>query len=122
MNAVVLFILGSSLPVRAVSLMRSRYTAFAIKAEDYLADTWHKSTRPSKIELKADQTLWLTLKILKTEAGEAADDGGMVEFEAWYAVDGRMGCQRRRVDLFAKTDAGSMLTALCNRVRHPIEE
>ena len=88
------FILGSSLPVRAVSLMRSRYTAFAIKAEDYLADTWHKSTRPSKIELKADQTLWLTLKILKTEAGEAADDGGMVEFEAWYAVDGRMGCQR----------------------------
>lgn len=88
------FILGESTAARAESLMRSRYTAFSIKAESYLEETWHQSTRPAHIELQADPTQWLTLRIIKTEAGEATDDEGMVEFEAWYGVDGRMGCQR----------------------------
>ena len=88
------FIRGERSPERAELLMRSRYSAFSIKAERYLLDTWHQSTRPANIELQADRTQWLTLRIIKTEAGEATDDEGMVEFEAWYGVDGRMGCQR----------------------------
>lgn len=35
----------------AVSLMRSRYSAFALGLEAYLLATWHASTRPSVLDL-----------------------------------------------------------------------
>ena len=35
----------------AEALMRSRYTAYVLKLEDYLLATWHPSTRPQQLDL-----------------------------------------------------------------------
>lgn len=58
--------------------MRSRFCAFAIGDEDYLARTWHPSTRPHSIELN-----WFRLDIISVQGGPF-DDDGFVEFIAYY--------------------------------------
>ena len=42
------FIFDGVIPPNAASLMRSRYTAFALKREDWLRLTWAKETCPSE--------------------------------------------------------------------------
>ena len=75
----------------AEALMRSRYTAFVLGAIDYLIDTTAKEHRHADdAALLAEQikaTTWTGLKILKTEAGLASDDKGMVEFIARFETD-----------------------------------
>jgi SEC-C motif domain protein len=71
----------------AEALMRARYTAYVVKDEAYLLRTWHKSTRPKKLELH-DPIQWLGLQIRKTEGGGADDAEGTVEFLASYKGDG----------------------------------
>jgi SEC-C motif domain protein len=68
-------------------MMRSRYTAYVLKDEVYLLRTWHKSTRPKKLELQ-DPIQWMGLQIRKTEGGGVNDSTGMVEFVANYKGDG----------------------------------
>jgi len=46
----------------AESLMRSRYSAFALCNEAYLLATWHPSTRPESIAFNKDQK-WLGLSV-----------------------------------------------------------
>lgn len=73
----------------AVQLMRSRYTAFAVQDADYLARTWHRSTRPDDLHL-ADDARWLRLDVLDARAGGPFDTLGEVEFRAVYRdADGR---------------------------------
>ena len=43
--------------------MRSRYSAYVLKLEDYLLATWHPTTRPSELEIEADGTKWLGLAV-----------------------------------------------------------
>ena len=69
--------------------MRSRYTAYAELNDDYLLKTWHVSTCPQNLDLEQDPVKWTGLKILNTEAGQAADDNGIVEFEACFKVNGK---------------------------------
>ena len=84
------FIQGAARPQTAEQLMRSRYVAYAMGAEDYLLRTWHSSTRPESLGLSAAGTVrWLGLKILDHEAGGPADDTGVVEFVARYKPAGR---------------------------------
>ncbi|WP_286239665.1 YchJ family protein [Neptuniibacter halophilus] len=79
----------------AEALMRSRYTAFALGAIDYLVDT----TAPEKrgkddAELLADQvkyTNWVGLTILSTEQGQPSDQTGSVEFEAHFETEDQRG-------------------------------
>ena len=86
---------GQKAAPTAESLMRSRYTAFALGAIDYLIDT----TAPEKrgeddAELLADQvkyTNWTGLDILQTAQGGRSDDIGMVEFEAAFETDEQSG-------------------------------
>jgi len=72
----------------AEALMRSRYSAFALGAVDYLIDTLAPEKRqPGEAELLAEQTqvtLWTGLTILDIEAGGALDTRGVVEFEARF--------------------------------------
>ncbi|PIE25284.1 MAG: zinc chelation protein SecC [Neptuniibacter caesariensis] len=79
----------------AEALMRSRYTAFALGAIDYLIDTTAAEKRNADdAEVLADQvkcTNWVGLTILQTEAGTRADDIGMVEFEAKFETDDQSG-------------------------------
>lgn len=72
----------------AESLMRSRYTAFVLKLEDYLLQTWHPSTRPAALNL-ADEppTKWLGLQIKRNE--NTSETTAIVEFVARYKLAGK---------------------------------
>jgi len=77
----------------AEALMRSRYTAHATKAFDYIFDTTHPDSRK---EDDRDSTAawskkldWQRLEIRNVEKGGADDDHGSVEFVARYRKNGK---------------------------------
>lgn len=61
--------------------MRSRYTAFVVGDERYLAETWHPGTRPGDLTLDPSQR-WTGLEIVEAAAGGESDTRGVVEFRA----------------------------------------
>jgi SEC-C motif domain protein len=69
----------------AVSLMRSRYSAYVLGLETYLLATWHKSTRPNTIDINP-AIKWINLKILITSK---QNNQATVEFIAYYKINGR---------------------------------
>lgn len=75
------FIKGLSIPSTAEQLMRSRFSAYATVAIDYLIETTHSSTRKrfsrKDIEDWSRSNKWLKLEVLK--ATEFT-----VEFKAYY--------------------------------------
>ena len=77
----------------AQELMRSRYTAFTKVNVDYLMRSHSVKTRPTKerkgIEKWAMSVVWMGLTIIKTQAGEAKDETGYVEFKALYLENGK---------------------------------
>ncbi|PWC04419.1 YchJ family protein [Agromyces badenianii] len=79
----------------AVQLMRSRYTAFAVGAAEYLRSTWHPDTRPGALELESELR-WYRLEIVDTERGGPFDRDGIVEFRARYRTDGERGVLHER--------------------------
>jgi SEC-C motif-containing protein len=46
---------GAALPATAEALMRSRYTAFAMKIAAYITATWHPATCPPEIRFRPGQ-------------------------------------------------------------------
>lgn len=71
----------------AEDLMRSRYAAYVLDRVDYLAETWHPSTRPSDLGPNPPGLRWLGLEVRRH-----ADDGpdrALVEFVARSKLDGR---------------------------------
>ena len=70
--------------------MRSRYTAFATGAAEYLLATWHPSTRPTTLEIDGSLR-WYRLDIVRSERGGPLDTTGVVEFTARYRADGERG-------------------------------
>ena len=68
--------------------MRSRYTAFARGDEDYLLQTWHPDTRPSRVRINPEQR-WIGLSIKDMQAGREDDTEGEVEFVARFKVNGK---------------------------------
>ncbi len=106
----------------AEALMRSRYSAYAVRNIDYLHDTLQPETRGdfarAEAETWADNSLWTGLEIRSTEGGQPGDTDGLVEFVArftmndkplthhetsrfihqdgrWYYVDGVLGARPR---------------------------
>lgn len=67
----------------AEALMRSRFSAFAVGDAAYLRATWHRSTRPTDVDLDPD-VRWRRLDVLATSAGGPFDTAGTVEFRATY--------------------------------------
>ncbi len=51
----------------AEQLMRSRYSAYALKNETYLLQSWHPDTRPPDLDLTNDSTQWKKLHILQSD-------------------------------------------------------
>ncbi len=72
----------------AEALMRSRYTAFVTGDAEYLLQSWHPMNRPAEVGIDVEQK-WLGLKIRHTEAGQADDTHGIVEFVARYKIAGK---------------------------------
>lgn len=81
---------GQAPAISAQALMRSRYTAYVLGNVDYLAASWHPSTRPQQLEPGGDLE-WLGLEVLSCKAGLANDMKGSVEFIARYQQQGRKG-------------------------------
>ena len=67
--------------------MRSRYSAYVLKLEDYLLATWHTAARPSELDLAADGTKWLGLEVKKHALQD--DSHATVEFVARYRIAGK---------------------------------
>jgi SEC-C motif-containing protein len=72
-------------------LMRSRFSAFAVGAADYLQSSWHPATRPANLSLDPELR-WIRLEIISTSAGGFLDAEGTVRFRAHYEDQGRRGC------------------------------
>ncbi|GAB3943570.1 YchJ family protein [Corynebacterium tapiri] len=79
----------------ALALMRSRFSAFAVRNEDYLLRTWAPATRPDSLDLSEFPIRFYRLDILDVVNGGLTDDTGIVEFEAFYKGAER-GSQRER--------------------------
>jgi SEC-C motif domain protein len=75
-------------------LMRSRYTAFTTANADYLMRSHYSKTRQVKeirsIKKWTESVQWIGLVILRTDAGQASDDTGYVEFKALYLEAGQL--------------------------------
>ena len=83
----------------AEALMRSRYTAFAVRDLEHLLRSWHHSTAPAREELAAslaEEVRWLRLEIHGTEAGGPFEDAGVVDFSAISKGPGGRSVQRER--------------------------
>ncbi len=76
----------------AETLMRSRFTAFAIGDVGYLRRTWHPDTRPDSLDLDPGQR-WVRLDVLGVFGGGLLDSEGTVDFQAHYRRDGVRGVQ-----------------------------
>jgi SEC-C motif domain protein len=86
------YISGKAKPSTAEALMRSRYTAYATKAVDYIVETCLRDDEHG-IDVEAtkrwsERSTWQGLTILKVEAGGPEDEEGLVEFKAVYVMDG----------------------------------
>jgi len=71
----------TSTATSAEVLMRSRYTAYALRNKQYLLESWHSSTRPQSIDLDAS-VQWLRLEIINS-------GNDHVEFIATHRVHGK---------------------------------
>jgi len=72
----------------AEALMRSRYCAYVKKCIPYLGESLHPEHRDDWSEEEtqrwAENSDWLSLEVISTEAGQADDNEGIVEFIATF--------------------------------------
>jgi len=66
------------------TLMRSRYSAYAVGLINYLLATWYPETAPGELELSPIK--WTSLEVLHAKE---TGDAGVVEFIARFKVNGR---------------------------------
>lgn len=63
--------------------MRTRYTAFVMHDDAYLAESWDPATRPSEVSARSG-VQWRRLRIRDTVDGGPDDATGEVEFIAHF--------------------------------------
>ena len=85
----------------AEALMRSRYSAYGLKLEEYLLATWHPTTRPSELDLSADDSKWLGLEVKRHAVQD--ESHATVEFVARYRIAGR-GHRLHELSRFVRED------------------
>lgn len=100
-------IAGKRAAATAAQLMRSRYTAFAKGNVDYILSSHDPETVKDvvreEVEAWSQQSEWLGLDIVRTEAGEADDETGTVDFVAKYRLKGLTTQHRERAE-FRRVD------------------
>jgi len=92
---------GMDIARTAEQLMRSRYTAYALKEPEYIINTWHVDTRPNDLILDKS-TIWTGLKILKT--GNKAANTAWIEFIAYFENNRVPGQMHERSRFLCSTD------------------
>ncbi|WP_354643077.1 YchJ family protein [Kitasatospora camelliae] len=81
---------GDAAAATAEQLMRSRFSAFAVRDAAYLLRSWHPDTRPAEIGFDPGMR-WTRLEILGTTEGGPFHTTGTVEFRAHYTDTGTPG-------------------------------
>ncbi len=79
---------GTEKPQTAELLMRARFTAYAMRNVDFLLSTWDKNKRPKEIDFSKEPVEWVRLEIINTKKGLSQDNKGIVEFKAFYLLEG----------------------------------
>lgn len=69
-------------------LMRSRYSAYALKDFSYVEKTWHPTTKPNTSFEGDAETKWIGLKINKAWDSQQPNEA-FVEFTAKYKDNGK---------------------------------
>ena len=85
------YITGKAAAPTALALMRSRYSAYAKGALDYLVTSCvggDEGVDREATKKWSERSEWLGLRILGTEKGGSSDDVGSVEFVATYVQGG----------------------------------
>jgi SEC-C motif-containing protein len=92
------------LPTSAEELMRSRYSAYALRDEGWLQRTWHSRTRPQGA-LTHDGVIWLGLEVRRGVESALDNATGLatVEFVARYRAGGR-GHRLHEISRFERED------------------
>jgi len=90
-----------ALAATAEQLMRSRYSAYVLKREDYLLASWHANTRPTSLGLNTQQPAptWLGLSIKRHET---ANDTALVEFVARLRYGGGKAQRMHEISHFVR--------------------
>jgi SEC-C motif-containing protein len=78
------FISGQQLPLTALQLMKSRYSAFATANANYLNQTSIVQHPAKDLAAWAKSNDWQSLTILATSGGEATATKGTVKFKVMY--------------------------------------
>ena len=93
---------GATVAASAEQLMRSRYSAYVLRREDYLLASWHADTRPASLRLAAQQPApsWLGLEIRRHETVD--DDHATVEFVARYRLGGGRAQRQHETSRFVR--------------------
>lgn len=88
----------------AEQLMRSRYSAYVLKREDYLLASWHPDTRPATLRLAAQRPppTWLGLDVRSQQ--HVGDDHATVEFVARYRLGGGRAQRQHETSRFVQVD------------------
>ncbi|WP_458689465.1 YchJ family protein [Nocardia tengchongensis] len=81
---------GELMAATAEQLMRSRFSAFAVRDEAYLLRSWDPETRPAEVDFDPAMR-WDQLEILGATGGGPFHTEGTVEFRAHYRVHGAAG-------------------------------
>lgn len=88
----------------AEQLMRSRYSAYALRRRDFLLATWHPDTRPNDLEVDdagSRATKWLGLEIKR----QVVDgDRALVEFVARFRVGGASAQRLHEISRFERSE------------------
>jgi len=79
---------GAKIPTTAEALMRSRFSAYALRNGEYLQATWDITRRPKEIDFSKETVEWQRLVIETVKKGGVKDNKGLVEFKAYYLQDG----------------------------------
>lgn len=94
------YLQGGETPSSPRDLMRSRFSAYALRDEGYLRATWYASSRPERVFEPNDGMKWISLDI---RASDQDDNWGTVEFVARYKVNGRAG-KLHEISRFVRED------------------
>jgi len=96
---------GAKKAQTAEALMRSRYSAYAKGAIDYILKSCveDEGIDPQATRDWSEKADWKGLRILRTEKGGPSDTEGIVEFVASYVMDG-LKDEHRETARFVKKD------------------
>lgn len=88
------YLLGKEYPAKPETLMRSRYTAYALKNYDYIEQTMRgkalKSFNKKATQSSEQPVVWEKLEVISAPEVSPAAEEGYVEFIAYYLLNGEL--------------------------------